>query len=235
MRIVLAGGSGGIGAAMLAATVQRMPDATVFATWHQTEPRFQHPAVNWHQVDLASETSVAKFAETTGPVSRVINAAGVLHTSTHQPEKTLRHFDPEFFLYNMRVNALPTLLLAKHFNGRFDKSQPAVFATVSARVGSIEDNRLGGWSSYRCSKAALNMAIKNISIEWSRTAKNVTVAALHPGTTDTPLSQPFQSSVKPEKLFSAEKTAGLLLDVIDTLTPEHTGRFYAYDGVEIPW
>ena len=235
MQIVLAGASGGIGAALLETLVRRLPDATIHATWHTNKPAVQYPSVVWSRVDLSDEAAVFEFAETTAAVTRVLNAAGVLHTESHQPEKSLRTFDPDFFLHNMRVNTLPTMLLAKHFNGRFVKDAPAVFATVSAKVGSIEDNGLGGWTSYRCSKAALNMALKNISIEWSRTAQNVAVVALHPGTTATALSAPFQSSVKPGKLFSAHKTANLLLDVIAGLAPEHTGKFLAYDGSEIPW
>ncbi len=235
MRIVLVGGSGGIGRAMLSGILERFPQAQIHATWHRTEPADNHPQVRWSCVDLTDENSVADFAEQAGEVNWVLNTAGLLHTQKQQPEKTLRTIDPEFFIQNMQVNALATLLLAKHFHGRFVKDRNAVFATVSAKVGSIEDNRLGGWTSYRCSKAALNMALVNISIEWARTAKNIAVVALHPGTTDTQLSAPFQSAVRPGKLFSADKTAGLLLNVVESLTPQQTGKFFAYDGSEIPW
>jgi len=108
-------------------------------------------------------------------------------------------------------------------------------AVVSAKVGSIEDNRLGGWYSYRCSKAALNMAIKNISIEWRRRSPNVCVTSLHPGTTDTRLSAPFQRNVPDGKLFSCDHTAQCLVDVVSRLQLSDSGKFLAYNGEELPW
>jgi len=108
-------------------------------------------------------------------------------------------------------------------------------AVISAKVGSIQDNRLGGWYSYRASKAALNMAIKTISLEWQYKVPNCCVAALHPGTTDTQLSAPFQANVAIKKLFSADQTAALLIDVIDNLNSKNSGRFWNWDGKEIPW
>lgn len=235
MQVLVAGAGGGIGKAMLPEILKRYPSARVTATWHESPPLSDYPGVTWHQADLTDESQVTALATLVDYPVWVINAAGMLHTSQQGPEKSIRGLDSDFFLHNIRINTLPTLLLAKHFNRRLSSDGVAVFATISARVGSIEDNRLGGWTSYRCSKAALNMALKNISVEWSRTAKNIAVVALHPGTTDTDLSKPFQASVKPEKLFSAARTAGLLIDVIESLTPEQSGRFLAYDGSTIPW
>ncbi len=111
----------------------------------------------------------------------------------------------------------------------------AVFASISARVGSIGDNRLGGWYAYRGAKAAQNMFTKTLSVEWARSRRNVTCVALHPGTTDTELSRPFQANVPPEKLFPPERTVRQLLGVIDGLVTGDTGRFLAWDGSEIPW
>ena len=111
----------------------------------------------------------------------------------------------------------------------------AVFASISARVGSIGDNRLGGWYAYRGSKAAQNMFTKTLAIEWARSRRNVICVALHPGTTDTDLSRPFQANVPPQKLFSTERTVAQLLAVIDRLTPADSGRFLAWDGTEIAW
>ncbi|MEM7258342.1 MAG: SDR family NAD(P)-dependent oxidoreductase [Pseudomonadota bacterium] len=235
MHVLIAAGSGGIGRALVAEVAARWPSAEITATWRSEPPPAKLPGVRWLQVDLTDEAQVASLAESIESPRWVINAAGVLHTDAHGPEKSIRAVNADFFVENMRVNVLPTLLLAKHFHRRFPKQSDCVFATLSARVGSIEDNRLGGWTSYRCSKAALNMALKNISIEWGRTAKQVAVVALHPGTTDTALSKPFQAGVAEQKLFSAEKTAGLLIDVVASLTPEHTGQFLAYDGSPIPW
>ena len=115
------------------------------------------------------------------------------------------------------------------------RSPAGVFAAISAKVGSIEDNRLGGWYSYRCSKAALNMALKTLSIEWQRKCPAVCVVSLHPGTTDTALSKPFQSHVPAASLFSPEKTAGFLVDRLAALRAEDSGSFLAFDGEALPW
>ena len=111
----------------------------------------------------------------------------------------------------------------------------AVFASLSARVGSIEDNRLGGWYAYRASKAAQNMYTRTLAIEWARSRRNVICVALHPGTTDTDLSRPFQGNVPEGKLFGVERTVAQLLAVIDRLQPADTGQFLAWDGERIPW
>ena len=110
-----------------------------------------------------------------------------------------------------------------------------MFASISARVGSIGDNRLGGWYAYRAAKAAQNMFTRTLAIEWARSRRNVICVALHPGTTDTELSRPFQANVPPGKLFSADRTVRQLLAVIERLTPADSGHFLAWDGTEIPW
>ena len=152
-----------------------------------------------------------------------------------QPEKSLRSFDAANLATTMQVNCLPTLLLAQALAALLKSSEPAVFASVSARVGSISDNHLGGWYSYRISKAALNMAIRTLSVEWARSHRNVCVAALHPGTTATALSEPFQTNVPADKLFDADTTADYLLQVVASLDASKSGRFWAFDGSEIPW
>jgi NAD(P)-dependent dehydrogenase (short-subunit alcohol dehydrogenase family) len=235
MNVVIAGGSGGIGGALVDTLAGRAGVEHVIATWNRHAPATQYPNVTWQQLDLADEDAVHAWAEQTGDIDWLINAAGMLHNSSQGPEKTIRQIDPAFFLENMNTNTLPTLLLAKHLHARFRHGRPAVFATVSAKVGSIEDNRLGGWFSYRASKAALNMCLKTLSIEWQRTLPNVAVVALHPGTTDTALSKPFQKNVPPGQLFAPASTATYLLDVLDGLTPVQTGQFLAFDGERLPW
>lgn len=136
---------------------------------------------------------------------------------------------------SIEINTLPTLLLAQAFFPAFKNSPSVKFAVLSARVGSIEDNGLGGWYSYRASKAALNMVVKNLSIEWRRRLKQATVLALHPGTTDTALSKPFQTNVPQGKLFSADNVAKDLLDLMAGSTPSDSGQFWDYVGREIPW
>lgn len=235
ITVAVTGGSGGIGEAFVRQLADRPVVARIHATYHRHEPAFDHPKVGWHPLDVTNEEAVRSWAAGLGEVDWLINAAGMLHTDGQGPEKTVRRFDPEFFLDNMRVNAVPSLLLAKHLHARFRHGRPAIFASVSAKVGSIEDNRLGGWVSYRASKAALNMGLKTLAIEWQRTLPNVIVAALHPGTTDTALSQPFQRSVPEGQLFTPEYSAACMLQVLDGLTNQDSGRFWAFDGELLPW
>jgi NAD(P)-dependent dehydrogenase (short-subunit alcohol dehydrogenase family) len=133
------------------------------------------------------------------------------------------------------VNGAGPLLLAKHLEPLLPRRERAVFASLSARVGSIGDNRLGGWYAYRASKAAQNMFIRTLAIELARRARGAICVALHPGTTDTELSRPFQGGVPESKLFTAERAVEQLLRVIDGLGPGDTGRFIAWNGERIPW
>jgi NAD(P)-dependent dehydrogenase (short-subunit alcohol dehydrogenase family) len=165
----------------------------------------------------------------------VINCVGILHEGDLQPEKSLKHIQQEHLLRYFEVNTIPTVLLAKYLLPLFKHPEFSIWATISAKVGSIEDNRLGGWYGYRASKAALNMLIKNIAIEFARVSKNTIVVALHPGTTDTQLSLPFQKNVPPEKLFSVSQCTQQLLSVINNLTPENNGQFFNWDGTILPW
>ncbi|MFC1681811.1 SDR family oxidoreductase [Pseudomonadota bacterium] len=235
MHIAIVGGSGGIGQAFLRNLIGQSNDTLISATYHRSRPEPVHPNIIWHEMDVSREPSVGAWADTLVEIDWLINAAGILHTGDDGPEKTIRQFEPDFFMRNIAINALPTLLLARFTQDKFRHGRPAVFATVSARVGSITDNRLGGWYSYRSSKAALNMCMKTLAIEWKRTLPNVTVAALHPGTTDTSLSKPFQKNVPENKLFTPDQSAGYMVKVLGGLTPLQSGRFWAYNGEELPW
>jgi NAD(P)-dependent dehydrogenase (short-subunit alcohol dehydrogenase family) len=133
------------------------------------------------------------------------------------------------------INTIGPALVAKHFLPKLRRKQKTVFATLSARVGSINDNRLGGWASYRMSKAALNMLVRTIAIEQARSAPETVVVALHPGTVDTQLSKPFTKRVDASQLFSPECSAKQLLQVIDRLQAENSGGFYAYDHARIEY
>ncbi len=170
----------------------------------------------------------------------MINCVGLLHTAHNQPEKALRQLETDFFLQSMQINALASLLIAKHIKPLLAKAerradQPAIFATISARVGSISDNHLGGWYSYRMSKAALNMGMKNLSIEWSRSLKDVCVVVMQPGTVDTQLSSPFQGNVADEKPFSPAYSAERLLEVLDSMSAAQSGSFVDWAGESIAW
>jgi len=240
LKVAIVGGSGGIGRALIHELLLREPAVEIAATYRTPPADLSERAgsegkVRWASVDATNEQSVANWMQSLGSVDWLINCVGVLHTNKHQPEKSVRQFDADWFMQSMSTNCLPTLLLAKYAHPLFKSSEDPVFAAVSAKVGSISDNRLGGWHSYRASKAALNMALKCLAIEWERTLKNAKVLSLHPGTTDTELSKPFQKRVPESQLFPCEKTAQYLLDHIADAHRHESGRFIAWDGQTIPW
>ncbi len=264
-KVALVGASGGIGAALLSHLSSCEYIQTIHATYCHSSAAAdsrdggvstatQGNAVNsatitplqatktesstqvyWSQVDATDESSVKHWLNNMEELDWLINCAGFLHDTNNKPEKSIAQFNPQNFRKNMDVNCLANLLLAKYSAAALKKSERGIFASITAKVGSIEDNRLGGWYSYRAAKAAANMVLKNLSIEWQRTAPNVRVVALHPGTTDTKLSKPFQARVKAEKLFSPSKVAALLVTQLNELHDFPSGRFIAYDGEELPW
>ena len=235
MNVVITGGSGGIGSALVRVLAARPDVDKIIATHNSHSSAVDHQKVCWHRLDLTDEVAIKAWAAQLDEIDWLINAAGILHTPAQGPEKSIRQVEPAFFLQSVGINALPALLLAKHLQGKFRHGRPGVFATVSARVGSIEDNRLGGWFSYRASKAALNMSLKTLAIEWRRTLPNVAVVALHPGTTDTALSKPFQRNVPDGQLFTPEYSVSCMLSVLEKLKPADSGQFLAFDGERLPW
>jgi NAD(P)-dependent dehydrogenase (short-subunit alcohol dehydrogenase family) len=164
-----------------------------------------------------------------------INCVGILHEGDIQPEKALRQLDADQLTRYFQVNSIGPALWAKHLLPLMKHSDRSLLATLSAKVGSIGDNRLGGWYGYRASKAALNMLLKTAAIEYRRRSPNTIVVALHPGTTDTKLSEPFQRNVAPEKLFSVDRTVAQLLAVLEGLDSDDSGQFFSWDGTVIPW
>ncbi|EHC04570.1 SDR family oxidoreductase [Shewanella baltica] len=235
MKVLIVGGSGGIGQAMVKQVQETYPDATVHATYRHHLPQDRQNNIQWHALDVTNEAEIKQLSEQLTELDWLINCVGILHTQDKGPEKSLQSLDIDFFQHNLTLNTLPSVMLAKHFCHALKQSDSARFAVISAKVGSITDNRLGGWYSYRASKAALNMFLKTLSIEWQRNMKHCVVLSLHPGTTDTPLSQPFQQSVPQGKLFTPEYVANCLLPIIANATPAQTGCFFAYDGTELPW
>ncbi len=235
MNILIVGGNGGIGFAMIKECLTQYLDAHIHATYRRTKPRFQHERVSWYQVDVSHDDEVKLFSELFDDIDWVINCAGMLHTSDKGPEKNLGALDSAYFQQIILANTLPTLLLAKYFTPKLKSTNHPKFAVISAKVGSISDNELGGWYSYRASKAALNMFIKTMSIEWRRSMKNGVVLALHPGTTDTALSKPFQANVPQDKLFSPEKVVCDLIGLMKSSSPQDSGKFLAYNGETLPW
>ncbi|QIG79920.1 SDR family NAD(P)-dependent oxidoreductase [Stakelama tenebrarum] len=225
---VIIGASGGIGGALADA----IADEGAFDVVH----RFGRSLKGDAHCDVTDESSIAAAAARVakGPApTLVIVASGLLHEGDSGPEKALGQIDGEWMLRNFAVNSVGPMLVAKHFVPLLPRTGTPVFAALSARVGSITDNRLGGWYSYRASKTALNMLIRTVAIEAKRMSDRSIVVALHPGTVDTALSKPFQGNVAPGQLFDAGRAAVQLLDVIDGLGPKDSGRIFAWDGAEI--
>ncbi|MGB2742016.1 MAG: SDR family NAD(P)-dependent oxidoreductase [Cognaticolwellia sp.] len=169
------------------------------------------------------------------PISRVFVCNGVLHNDNIQPEKRLEDFDAQAFLQVITSNTLTPMLWIQKLTPLLTGKSPCKFVLFSARVGSISDNRLGGWYSYRASKAALNMMVKTAAIELARRAKNIKLIAFHPGTTDTPLSKPFQKNVPVNKLFSTEFVAKQLLNIVENTPLDQTASYLDWQGESINW
>jgi NAD(P)-dependent dehydrogenase (short-subunit alcohol dehydrogenase family) len=190
-------------------------------------------------VDVTIESQIAAatgvIQSEVGRLDLVINCVGLLHSDQVQPEKSLRHIDSDRLLQYFQTNSIGAVLWAKHLQPLFKHPEPSIFASISAKVGSIGDNQLGGWYGYRASKAALNMLMRNVSIEYRRTCPNSIVVLLHPGTTDTELSKPFQANVPEGKLFGVDRTVLQLLRVIHQLKSTDSGKFFNWDGEILPW
>ena len=233
---VVFGASGGIGRALTEALAASGRFERIHAGGRQL-PGDLPPGVEPFAFDLGDEASIAEAARAIGgPVEFVLIASGVLQDLDRAiaPEKSFRAIDAGSMAQVLAINTIGPALIAKHFLPLLPRDRRAVFAALSAKVGSIADNRLGGWHSYRASKAALNMLVANFAIELKRSHPQVVVAALHPGTVDTALSLPFQRGVSPEKLFTPDVAAAHLLTVLDALTPADSGGLFAWDGTRLP-
>lgn len=219
---VIIGSSGGIGRAM-ADLLDSNDAVTVYRLGRSEAIR----------IDLTDENGIAKAAGQLANLGAkpdiVVVATGLLHQDGLGPEKSLRELDPEWMLENYRINAVGPALVAKHFLPLMPRNERIVFAVLSARVGSISDNRLGGWHSYRASKAALNMLIRNISIEWQRKNPQAIIVGLHPGTVETALSAPFKGNPLTER-FVPVKAAEQLLSVLEGLNSTQSGQVFSFDG-----
>lgn len=169
------------------------------------------------------------------PITQVYICHGLLHNDTIQPEKRLEAFCASAFEEVMNANALTPMLWIQHLIPILSRNRPIKIVAFSARVGSISDNRSGGWYSYRASKAALNMLLKTVAIELSRRAKNIKIISFHPGTTDTPLSKPFQRNVPSDKLFSTDFVAQKLLQIVDKSEVDGEASYLDWQGKPINW
>lgn len=225
-NIVIIGSSGEIGKAFVDALSRQCPNATLYP----------FSRTGGYHIDYTSEDSIAeaaKIASNAGPIDLLIITNGMLHSKEIMPEKSIKELSRDKFQQLFEVNTIVPSLIAKHFLPHLNRNNISIFAALSARVGSITENELGGWYAYRASKAALNMIIKNAAIEIRRLNKNAIVVGLHPGTVDTNLSRPFHKNVPLDQLLKPHESVSKLLEVLGSLTPSQSGKFFSWDGKEI--
>lgn len=251
MAMIIFGAGGGLGQALVSHFAAQNQYGQVFAVSRQAQPQdWQAPAetggaeVRWLQVEGYTAEHIAPLlkglqeqagADPSFVLRGVLSTLGVLHTDAYMPEKKLADLNAAQLQDNFNVNAILPLLLMQQTLPLFDKKQPGFWVQLSAMVSSITDNQLGGWYSYRASKAALNMLMKTAAIELQRSHKRLTLAAIHPGTTDTELSKPFQERIRDGKLYSPMQSAQRIAKVIDTLTPAQSGKLWHWNGEVLPY
>ena len=233
----MVGARGGIGSALLDALVVNPAVGRVIAA-SRTPSESPSSKVETVRVDVCDETSIVELAEAcrrAGDLDLVLVATGILHDGNDlRPEKQLADIEADKLARVFSVNSIGPIMVAKHLLPLLARDRASVFAALSARVGSIADNRLGGWYSYRASKAALNMLIRTAAIELRRTHPTSLCIGLHPGTVATPLSEPFSRHADSAQVAESRDAACRLLDVIAALGPDASGRCYAWDGSEVP-
>ena len=243
-NVLIIGGSGGIGLAFVRYFLEQVSfPVKIWATYHHRSEALKRLQTEFKDIltllplDTCQEAQIADLSKQLGKINLhwVINCVGILHVGEQAPEKSLRHLNVDQLQTYFLVNSIGPVLLAKHLSPHFRHKDPSVFATISAKVGSIGDNQLGGLYGYRASKAALNMFLKNTAIEYGRVAPQTAVVLLHPGTTDTELSKPFQKNVPPEKLFSSTRTVNQLMAILLNVNASNSGTFYSWDGSILPW
>jgi NAD(P)-dependent dehydrogenase (short-subunit alcohol dehydrogenase family) len=242
IRAVIIGGNGGVGQEFIRQLQDLEQVESIIAT-HRRPLENLHPQTNdkvqWVQVDVRDESTIANLAtyiksQQIKP-NLIINCIGILHTSEFGPEKTWRHLNSQTMHDVFAINAFAVALLGKHLIPQMPRQERSIFASLSARVGSIADNRLGGWYSYRASKTAHNMFVKTLSLESLRKYPKLAIVSLHPGTVETSLSEPFTARYDPNKLFTVTRSVKELSSVIAGLSSSDTGGFFAWDGQAIPY
>lgn len=244
MNVLIQGAGRGIGLALARRAIAAGAEQLILTARNpQASEGFSeigsHPAISWVALDVTSPDSVAaagqKIRDIIPRLDRAIFTAGMLRRDDIRPEKRIADIEADALMTLFATNAFGPILLARELWPLMKGDHRLQYAAISARVGSISDNRLGGWYSYRASKAALNQLMRTLSIEMRRGNPNASVLTLHPGTVDTDLSKPFQGNVPEGKLFTADYSARCLWDVVDQATPAQSGSLIAYDGSVIPY
>ena len=236
---VIIGSTGGIGEA-ITKKISDLKSYNKIYTFNRSNIRAPIKNTENFFLDLKNEESISEasnlLSSRNDKIDLLIICTGILHDLDNiKPEKTWNEINYKSFNDVMLINAIGPALIAKYFIPHFEKNKKGLFSAISAKIGSIEDNKLGGWYSYRASKSALNMTIKNLSIEASYKRPNIIFSALHPGTVNTKLSKPFQSSSYKKKVFSPSESADYLINVLSKLTVEDSGKLVSWDGSIIPY
>jgi NAD(P)-dependent dehydrogenase (short-subunit alcohol dehydrogenase family) len=251
MNNVVIGATGSIGNAFLKALLNKYPTSRFLAcsraplddSWYgELEAS---GVITWLPLELTEQRSIenaANFAATMGPLDNVIVATGLLHKlsnnqnpqSKMRPEKSLKELDAEWILQNFQMNSIGPALIMRYFLPLMNRHQRSIFALLSARVGSITDNKLGGWYSYRAAKAALNMLIKTAAVELKRSNPKALLVGLHPGTVDSALSMPFQKGITEGRLQTPSEAVKAMLAVLSSLSMEDSGYCFSYKGEKLP-
>lgn len=234
---VLILGNGGIGKSLGKEIKRLNPTSNIHITSRRIKSN--NDSIQTHLLDPLKESSWQKFIlelkEETERLDLVISTYGVLHNPEGlKPEKSLKEISMDKMIESFSINAFTAPLIAKNLQSFLSSKEESVLAFLSAKVGSLSDNKLGGWYSYRASKAALNMFMKTISIEYSRRKMNTKVLSIHPGTTLTKLSEPYLSGSS-LKLWSPEDTAMHIIETIESSSHFDSGSFLNWDGSELPW
>ncbi|MDN7136510.1 SDR family NAD(P)-dependent oxidoreductase [Pseudidiomarina terrestris] len=231
-HVLIIGASGGVGKALVEHYLNQ--DWRVTA-WSRNPIEVTHDALSCVQVPGYQPAQISDALAELDDVQGVISTLGVLHNDDFMPEKQLDAVNAEQLQASFQVNAILPILLLQQLLPKLPRKQPGFWVQLSAKVGSITDNYLGGWYSYRASKAALNMLLKTASVELGRSHKKLVIAAIHPGTTDTQLSKPFQERLPQDKLYSPAKSASRIAAVIADLTTDDSGKLLHWDGTELPY
>ncbi len=232
-KVAIIGASGGIGSTISKQVRALDRENIIIEIVRQKSKKSQF------EMDMLDEHSVAKCAEEIrnkyGSLDIVLNTTGLLHTKNYSPERTFREINLDYLQEVFQVNTYIPFLISKYFAPILTKESASIIAFMSARLGSISDNKLGGWYSYRSSKTALNMLIKPLSIELSYSNKNAICVGLHPGTVDTQLSKPFTQKIKNKKVFTKEEAAEYLIKALNNIDHKDTGNIIDWRGEAVPY
>jgi NAD(P)-dependent dehydrogenase (short-subunit alcohol dehydrogenase family) len=233
-NVAIIGSSGAIGRAFLDAYIADKDISNIYSI-SRTEVKSNDKRIIHINIDVTDEVSVKAAASKIeeNRLDRLIVATGVLHTKSFGPEKSIKDIKIENFVKIFSVNTFGPALIGKYFLPLMTKDQKSIVAFLSARVGSISENKLGGWHAYRASKSALNQIIKNFSIEAKRTNSSGIIIGLQPGTVKSKLSEPFQKNVKKGKLFLPEDSVDSLIKVIENVMQNDSGKIFDWEGEEI--